>query len=389
MARKATPAKPPRRKPGTGAIRFREGREKPFEACYPIAGHQPRYESFSTKDAAAAWLDELADAARTGTRNIAGGSTLTENYLPMWLDLRKGHVSPRTWAGYKYYCEYACGQGGIGRLRLDKVDALVAQRMINRLADEGFKNTGQLKAVLYQAFAYAFDPLEYIKKNPFAKVAVPEIDHKDTVALTKKERARMLDEAVREDTRPLSRQTEPPPPLCPFWHLTSRLAFRRGEALSLRWSSVDFDAATVTIATTRGRLGSTHIEGKTKTKNIRLAPLPGDVVDLLRAFKTAQQRDSLLHGWKWDERGYVFVDPKTGDPLKVDQIRHRWARLKKAAKVNAAVTVHGLRTTALTILALDGVPENVRMELGGHKTEAMAKHYARHATLEDVRKAVG
>lgn len=77
----------------------------------------------------------------------------------------------------------------------------------------------------------------------------------------------------------------------------------------------------------------------------------------------------------------------TGEPLKADIIRHRWGRIKQAASVST--TIHGLRHTALTILALDGVPENVRMALGGHATEDMARLYANHATIEDVRKAIG
>jgi integrase len=390
MARKAKPViKRERRKPGTGGIRERKGREKPFEAYYPISGGQPRYEAFYTEDEAVAWLDGLAEEQRKGTRNLAGGSMLVDAYLPMWLDLRTGHVAPRTWAGYQYYCEYACGEGGIGRLRIDQVTPLLAQQMINRLAADGFKNTAQLKAVLYQAFEYAFDPLEYIRKNPFAKVSIPTIEHKETAALTKAERARMLLEATSDDLRPLSRQTEPPPPLCPFWHLTSRLACRRGEALAIRWNNVDLENATITISTTRGRLRGAHIEGKTKTKKARLAPLPADVVELLKSHKAAQMRAALANGWRWSEQGYVFVNPATGAPLSVDLIAHRWRRLRAASGVNPAVTVHGLRHTALSILELDGVPESVRMELGGHATTAMARHYAKHATLEDVRKAVG
>lgn len=384
--RKKPVEKRPRRKPGTGGIRQRPGREKPFEAYFPIAGQQPRYEPFQSYEEATAWLDGLTEERRKGTRNLAGGSMLTEDYLPMWLELRKGHVSPRTWASYKYYCEIACGPGGIGQMKIDTITALIAQRMINKLAEK-FKDTAQVKAVMYQAFEYAFDPLEYIKKNPFAKVSVPYIDHKETVALTKQERARVFLEATSDDLRPLSRQTELPPPLCPIWHLYSRLAFRKGEGLSLRWNNIDLDTATITIATTRGRLGSAHIEGKTKGKKVRAAPIPADLVDLLKAFKAAQMRAALANGWRWDEKGYVFVDQHTGEPLKVDQIRHRWGRIKKAA--NVETTIHGLRHTALTILALDGVPQNVRMALADHKTEEMAELYAGHATIEDIRKAVG
>ena len=147
------------------------------------------------------------------------------------------------------------------------------------------------------------------------------------------------------------------------------------------------ESAIITITTTRGRLGAAHIEGRPKNKKPRPVPIPADLVELLKAHKAAQMRAALANGWRWTDTGYVFVDPATGEPLKADIIRHRWGRIKKAAKVDC--TIHGLRHTALTILALDGVPENVRMQLGGHATEAMARHYARHATLEDVRKALG
>jgi integrase len=393
MAPKKKPVeKQPRRKPGTGTLRHRAGRAKPWQAEFKIEGAAARSESFQSEQDARAWLDQLVKDRDDKTRDIAGGSMLVQDYLPMWLSLREGHVSPKTMEAYTYYCEYACGEGGLGRLKMDAVTALMCQQMVNRLAKDGFQNTAQLKSVLYQAFEYAFDVLEYTRKNVFAKVKVPPIDRKEGIALTKIERARMLSAAELDDDVPLRRPGEKasaPAPLYPFWHLTSRLAFRRGEASSLKWEHVDFENAIVTIATTRGRLGKTHIEGKTKNKKIRVAPMPLDVVELMRAFKAAQMRAALAHGWRWSEKGYVFVDDRTGLPLSVDHLRYRWGRIKTAAGLPKAMTVHDLRHTSLTILALDGIPQNVRMALAGHKTEEMSDHYANHASIEDVRRALG
>lgn len=391
MARKAAPVKHLRRKPGTGTIRERQGRERPFEACFTVAG-QPRYEAFQSRADAGAWLDQLVKEQKDGTRDLAGGAMLVRDYLPMWLELRQGHVSPKTMESYQYYCEYACGEGGLGRFRLDTVTALMGQRMVNRLAADGFQNTAQLKSVLYQAFEYAFDVLEYTRKNVFAKVKVPPVERKEGIALTKIERGRMLSAAELDDSVVLRRpgeQASAPAPLLPFWHITSRLAFRRGEASSLKWDSIDFDQAVVTIATTRGRLGTGHIEGKTKNKKVRYAPLPLDLLELLKAFRATQMRAALAHGWRWESKGYVFVDDRTGLPLNVDHIYYRWKRIRAAAKLNPKMTVHDGRVTALTILELDGVPESVRMELAGHATVAMASHYTRHATVEDIRRALG
>lgn len=386
MARKKE--KRPRRKPGTGTIRFKKGRERPWEACYTFAkGVAPRYDSFQSYETAAAWLDGLVKEQKERTRDLAGGAMLVQDYLPMWLELRAPHLAPKTLDAYRYYCEYACGEGGIGRFRMDEVIHLTSQKMINRLAMDGFKNVAQLKAVLYQAFDYAFDPLEYIRKNPFAKVKTPPIERREGVALTKAERGRVLDYAAADDMQPL-RDGTIPPPLCPFWHLTSRLAFRRGEAASLKWSNIDLEHATVTIATTRSRLGGVHIEGKTKNKKARTAPLPLDLVELFKSFKLTQMRAALAHGWRWSEQGYVFVDDKDGAPLTIDRIAYRWERIRKAAKI-PHVTIHDLRHTALTILELSGTPDSVLMALAGHSTSAMTRHYTDHASVEDVRRALG
>lgn len=388
MARK----KAARRKPGTGTIRHRPGREKPFEACFPLAGAPAKYHTFRSHEDAAAWLDSLVTDRDTYKLDLVGGSMLVQDYLPMWLELLRGHVSPKTMQAYRYYCEYACGEGNLGRLRLDEVTVIIGQRMVNRLAGDGFKNTAQLKGTLYQAFDYAAETLEYIRKNPFARVRVPPIERKEGIALTKAERDRMLAAAVQDDAAPLRRKGErasAPPPLLPLWHLTSRLAFRLGEADALRWSAIDLDAATVTIAATRGRLGAQHIEGKTKTKKPRTVPLPSDIVDLLRTHRAAQMRAALAHGWRWSEAGYVFADDRTGEPIAVDHIRYRWGRIKAVAQLPKDMTVHHLRVTALTILALDGTPANVRKALSGHSTARMDEHYTSHAALEDVRRALG
>lgn len=404
MARKKTAEKRPRRKPGTGSIRYKKGRAKPFEACFQVEGTEPRYESFQSREDAAAWLDAFAKEKQEGTRDLVGGAMLVQDYLPMWLGLKKPHVGAKTYEAYQYYCEYACGEGGLGRLRVEKVTHLIGQTMVNRLAEDGFQNTGQLKSVLFQAFEYAVDPLEYLTKNPFRKVRVPPIERKEGIALTKAERGYMLQVAADDDTTPvwLTDMSDPripprnrprtrgtPAPLCPFWHLTSRLALRRGEASSLKWSNVDLENATVTIASTRGRLGNTHIEGKTKTKKPRTAPLPLDMVELFRAFKLAQMKAALANGWKWSEGGYVFVDTRDGTPISVDHLRMRWGRIKKAAKIDPKMTIHDQRVTALTILALDGTPANVRKALSGHSTARMDEHYTSHAAIEDVRKALG
>jgi integrase len=41
------------------------------------------------------------------------------------------------------------------------------------------------------------------------------------------------------------------------------------------------------------------------------------------------------------------------------------------------------------VLELDGTPSSILMALAGHRTPQMTEHYTDHASLDDVRRALG
>ena len=109
MAPKKKPAKPPRRSPGTGAVRYNQGRALPFEASFKHADGTTEYNYFSTTEEAAAYLDGLI-AARDSAhapRNIAKGSQTVTQFLTAWLGIKSAHVSDKTLLDYQYQCELA------------------------------------------------------------------------------------------------------------------------------------------------------------------------------------------------------------------------------------------------------------------------------------------
>lgn len=376
MARKAT--RPARRKPGSGAIRFKRGRALPFEAAFKLSDGQTRYEYFSTAEEAAAHLDRLvADRDSTeAPRNIAKGSQTVTQFLTAWLQIKAAHVSEKTLQDYKYQCDLAAGE--IGRYRLDQVDLMLADTMLASLARQGYKNVAQMRMVLRQAFEYAEDN-SYIKRNPFRKAKAPRTRHRKAIALTERQRAALLDAAAL-DTDGM--------PLLPIWHLTSRLAFRRGEALGLRWADIDFDQATITIRQQRTTVGTqTIVKDAPKGDKVRTVPCPSDVLDLLKAHRADQTRRAAADP-DWVMTGLVFVGDHGRAPAAIT-INRRLAKLVERAGLPRDLHPHDLRHTALTILALAGVPANVRKALSGHSTAKMDEHYTSHAAIEDVRKALG
>lgn len=379
MARKA--AKPARRKPGSGAIRFKRGRAQPFEAAFKLADGQTRYDYFGSTEEAAAHLDRLVaerDSAHA-PRNIAKGSQSVTQFLTAWLQIKAAHVSDKTLQDYNYQCDLAAGE--IGRYRLDQVDLMLADTMLATFARQGYKNVAQMRMVLKQAFDYAEDN-DYIKKNPFRKSTAPRTRHRKAIALTARQRAALLDAAAHDDVGM---------PLAPLWHLCSRLAFRRGEALGLRWSDVDLDHATITIRQQRTTVGSATVtkdapKGDKDGSKVRTVPVPVDLLDLLATHKRTQTQRAAADP-DWVVTGLVFVGEHGRAPAAIT-VNRRLTKLTKRASLPRGLHPHDLRHTALTILALSGVPANVRKALSGHSTAKMDEHYTSHAAIEDVRKAL-
>lgn len=65
-----------------------------------------------------------------------------------------------------------------------------------------------------------------------------------------------------------------------------------------------------------------------------------------------------------------------GDPLTRPQLSGRWGDAMKRMKLKGC-TLHGLRATNQSVLADAGATTEQRMAVSGHKSRAMADHYAR------------
>jgi integrase len=384
MARKAATPKPPRRKPNTGTIREKSGRAQPWEAAFPIGHGQHRYDYFSTRPAAEAHLDILVaerDHAET-PRNIAGGSRRVDQFLPQWLETKRG-LKPTTFHSYTYYCELASGQ--IGARRLDTVDRECANGMLAYFERRGFQNTAQMRACLLQAFEYALDE-GYIKKNPFRKVKVAAVERRIGIALTLEQRTDLLELAITEDRL---RGDEATIPLYPLWHIYSRLGFRRGEGIALLWgkSGVNLEAGTITVSRQITTTGKGQIDSTPKTKRSnRTIPIPLDLLELLKQHKE-QQIKRAAADLKWENHSLVFPD-EHGRPMSYWYIQARWNKLRRRAGF-PDVNIHDLRHTALWLLENDGAPPNVVQAVAGHASQTMTRHYVDHADMDSMRRALG
>jgi integrase len=142
---------------------------------------------------------------------------------------------------------------------------------------------------------------------------------------------------------------------------------RRGEALGLRWTDIDWERGTAAIRQSvipltkgsgTGREG--RIVPRTKTDRPRVIELDAATVTMLRSWKARQAKERLLVGAAYQDNDLMFCRPdglpyhpeafsKTFDrrlrqsrfaelpTIRLHDLRHTWATLALAAGVDVAI----------------------------------------------------
>ncbi len=222
----------------------------------------------------------------------------------------------------------------------------------------------------------------HLGKNPVQLAKAPKAGDYEVEPYTVKEVQRLLEASGRQ--RNSAR-----------WAVALALGLRQGEVLALKWEDVDLDGRFLVVRRSRHRPqyahGCTDPCGRkagycpekrrsnpetstTKSRAGRRAVgLPEQLVDLLRAHRTAQAVERTAVGERWVEGGWVFPDEHGRSPSH----RRDWAEWK-ALLVEAKVRdgrLHDARHTAATVLLILGVSERAVMGLMGWSTTAMAARY--------------
>lgn len=268
--------------------------------------------------------------------------------------------------------QLAWWQAQLGERSLfDCTPALIAEYR-DRLAQEpGIPRPGQTSprcrtpatvtrylAVLSHLFSVAVKEWGWIESNPLARVTKPKEARGRVRFLSEDELAPDGTLIPGERTRLLAAcQASASPDLYPAVVLALSTGARAQEILGMRWHQVDFNRRVATLF-------------DTKNGEIRLLPLAGLALDLLRERSKTRRLDTDL----------VFpgrltrVPGKTSDRRPID-LRTPWETALKRAEI-ADFRWHDLRHSAASYLAMNGASLNEIAEVLGHKTLSMVKRYA-------------
>ncbi|KUH69205.1 integrase [Mycolicibacterium novocastrense] len=381
--------------------------------------------TFSTLAEARREYRKITTEVAAGTF-VRRNDTTVADFLARWLDGRRD-VRPNTLAGYKHSLKPVIdqlGRTGLQQLRTADIDALVTIRLngtpvaqrdkrgrraaevltylrsksegaqyseiLTALGEPGIKALDRLVAsgeVLrpgrgrYVA-KYGDDPAQpkvpgsvsartvvtmlvvlssalddamregLVARNVARLVKRPAVKHHEMASWTTEQAGRFR-EHVRDER------------LAACWLLTLA-GLRRSEILGLRWSDIDFDAGTVSVA--QGRVvveGRGTITGDPKSKRSRRAlPMPADVLAALRALRLRQAEERLALGAEYLDSGLVAVNVD-GSLIRPETYSADFARHAKDAAV-PVIRLHDVRHTAATMLLDVGTTPSATAKWLGH-----------------------
>ena len=261
-------------------------------------------------------------------------------------------------------------------------------------------DTGTLRACLNWARSSG-----YVATNPIERLRpLPETEDtqvKRRRALSDEEIGKLLQAAVEADRERASwfaaertiasgvlgpayaeKERLVPMPQAPFWKTLIVSGLRYGEAASLRWSDLDEVEGVVAV---RAEVA--------KSRRGRLVPLPGYLVEDLRALRQAQ---AFVLGRVPLPTDLIFLSPKHrplsphGNPARVllRRLLEQAGILRTDERGRISVDIHALRRTAGTRLARHAVPLATVSAIMGHSDVRLTQRFYVDLRIADTKRAI-
>lgn len=265
----------------------------------------------------------------------------------------------------KHIASSQLGSRTLDKLRASHVEAWVVELRDRNLAPATVRQAYTiLRAVLDSAVRD-----EALAKNPAALVARPRLEHREAAFLTPAQVRLLLDASERN----------------PFRHVFELLlhtGLRRGEALALKWTDIDFEARTIRVRGTLSWIDSKLVVTEPKTeKSRRVIHMTDASARILRAAKASQAEARLRVGRAWQDTGFVFTT-EIGTPRDPRGALRALKTAAKSAGLPASVGLHTLRHSAASTMLAAGVPLKVVSDVLGHSSVSITGDIYGHVAPE-------
>jgi len=317
---------------------------------------------------------ELRRQVGAGTVAQDGGIT-TGEWAWMWLKTYKTNVEHNTFYMYENAIKTHIIPA-IGHIKIKNIRPFHMQHIINGMKEKGKTKITIITAqTLKQIFKRAVEN-SLLYKNPAEFIEVPKKTRAKKRALNDNEKACVISAELDIKMRA-------------FLYVLLYAGLRRGEALALSWSDIDFSAKTITVSRTwihnKNRPAIKPVP-KSEAGN-RIIPMPALLCEAL---------DVLLANASQD---LVFVSAK-GEMMSEAAYRRFWEQIAKRLNtalggndkmwiLPADITPHIFRHTYATMLFYAGVDMKTAQYLLGHSTLAMTMDIYTHLDKSKTNTAIG
>ena len=297
-------------------------------------------------------------------------------YLERWIAHRQsiGKVRPEVARVYRGYVRREVDPR-IGSMQLAAVRPVHAQRVVDEMLGVGLsaRSVVQVHRIMHAAFRTAVR-WQLIAANPSDGVAPPKVEQAKLTVPRPADVSRLL-EAV--DDRYQTAVA-----------LVAGIGMRRGEALALRWSTVELEGRPrLRVEGTLQRSGGSLVVLPPKTeRSRRTVPLPPTLAEMLRRHRAEQNERRLLSGPAWHVGDYVF-DRGDGQPLDPDTFSKSFRAAARRVGLDG-VRLHDLRHAFASMLVSAGTNVRVVSDLLGHATVGFTLGVYTHPSEQEAAAAV-
>ena len=358
-----------RRGRGEGSIyKRKEGR---WAAAISLEGGKRSYLYGKTRAEVATKLRGAQQARANGLPFADGRMTLGE-FLHTWLfDIASTRVRPRTWQGYEQIVRLHLTPA-LGQVRLAKLSPPHVERMMKDglAAGRSPRAVAHDRAVL-RAALNATMKWGLVGRNVAMLTDPPRVPEAEPHALSRADAQRILT-AVEGDR------------LEALFTVALAVGLRQSEALGPRWSDIDLRTGRLSVGRALQRYDRDfHLDEPKTKRSRRTVALPGPVVQSLREHRARQLEERLRAGpaWVGERWGDLVFSNETGAPLHGTTVARRFKQLIAEAGLPPMRYQH-LRHGAASLMAAQGVPPRVAMEVLGHSQISTTMNIYSHVAPE-------
>lgn len=318
-------------------------------------------QGFETEqDAYRALLEVKSQIINGEVKQVENSNLTVSEWLDIWFETHKNEWEITSRNQRENAIKYQM-KPLIGKYKLATLDKTTYKReFINKLLESYEPSTVRLFHRLFKVAINAAVDDEIIPRNRFNKITIPSEKVVDNF-LTAAELKLFL--ATAKETENITNYT--------LILLLAYTGLRKGEALGLTWSDIDFNNKTITVQRTRDKYGARS----PKTKNSYRTILVDDtLIRQLKLYRSWCKQTMLSFGKHLSDDDFVFISYQTGKPTGENTLKYCFDRIIKKSGIKK-ITPHGLRHTHATLLISQRIPVKVIAERLGNTPEMILNTY--------------